>query len=57
MNIKKNIQKKLIRFAQKLVTRAYNKYGLTDDVLDMQIKVNEMRNKGNINDSDEEFVQ
>jgi len=57
MSVKTDIQKKLIRFAQKLVTRAYNKYGLTDDVLDMQVKVNGMRNKWNINDSDEEFVQ
>ena len=57
MSVKEDIQKKLIRFAQKLVTRAYNKYGLTDDVLDMQVKVNGMRNKWNINDSDEEFVQ
>ena len=57
LGIKDKIQRELIRLSQKLVNRAYRKEGATDEVLDMQVKVNEMRNKYNINDSDEEFVQ
>jgi len=57
MNIRRNIQKKIISFAQKMVTRAYEKDGLTDDVLELQIQLNELRNKYNINETDDEFVQ
>lgn len=57
LGIKDKIQRKLIRLSQKLVNRAYRKEGATDEVLDMQVKVNGMRNEYNINDSDEEFVQ
>ena len=57
LGIKDKIQRKLIHLSQKLVNRAYRKEGATDEVLDMQVKINGMRNEYNINDSDEEFVQ
>lgn len=57
MGISDRIKKSMVKFSQKLVTRAYMKEGLTDDVLDMQIQLNELRYDYNINDSDDEFVQ
>lgn len=57
MNINKSIKKLLVKFTQKLINKLYEKKGLTDEVLDAQIRLNELRNEYNINDSDEEFVQ
>ena len=57
MGISDRIKKSMVKFSQKLVARAYRKEGLTDDVLDMQIQLNELRYDYNINDSDDEFVQ
>ena len=34
---------KLLNFAQKQINKAYEKDGLTDDVLDLQIRVNKLR--------------
>ena len=57
MNISKYIQKKLVLLTQNMINRAYEKKGLTDEVLDAQIRLNELRNKYDINETDEEFVQ
>lgn len=57
MNIHRKIQKKIISFAQKMITRAYEKEGLTDEVLELQIQLNELRNKYDINETNDEFVQ
>lgn len=57
MKLIRKLQKKLIKYAQKTVTKEYEKNGLTDNVLNAQIRVNKMRNKYNINELDETFVQ
>ena len=48
--------------SQLLINQLYDKYGLTDDVLDLQIKLNTMRAETDISDNneiinDEGFVQ
>lgn len=53
MEIKKKVLSKLLDSMQKLVNRSYEKNGLTDEVLDSQVKINELRNKYNIPDSEE----
>lgn len=57
MTIREKISKKLIKFTQKLINRAYKKEGVSDRVLEDQVKLNTLKNKLDINDSDEEFVQ
>ena len=57
MNISKHIQKKIVLLTQNMINRAYEKKGLTDEVLDAQIRLNGLRNKYDINETDEEFVQ
>ena len=47
--------------AQDLVDRKFNEYGATDEVLDLQLKINFIRNKLDITDDKEkiykDFVQ
>ena len=57
MTIREKISKKLIKFTQKLINRLYKKEGVSDRVLEDQVKLNTLKNKLDINDSDEEFVQ
>ena len=57
MRFIKNIESKLINFTQKLINKSYEKYGLTDWVLDAQVRLNELRNEYDINETDDEFVQ
>lgn len=51
------LQKKLLKFDQKLITRQYNKHGLTDEILNVQLKLNEVRNRLDLDESDDEFIQ
>jgi len=57
----KKIQGKLLNTAQKLINKAYEKEGLTDRVLDAQIKLNKQRHEFNIPDekgtNDNGFLQ
>lgn len=57
----KFIDKIKLAIQQKMVSREFNKNGLTDDVLDKQIAINKKRHELNIPDSNEmiyeEFVQ
>lgn len=57
MKIVENIEKKLIKLTQDLINKAYLKEGLTDEILDAQIRLNELRNEYDINETDDEFVQ
>lgn len=42
---------------QKAIDEEYIKYGLTDEIVDKQVELNKLRNKYNINVTDEDFVQ
>lgn len=59
--MKNIIRTVLINFAQILVNKAYARSGLTDRILEDQIKINELRNKYDIPDkhfvNDEGYVQ
>ena len=60
--MKKSIQRKLLDISQILLNRAYSRKGLNDDILDLQVKINTLRNKLDIPDkneivNDEGFVQ
>ena len=57
MNIRKSIALRLLNFCQRLVNYAYEKEGLTDRVLKDQIKINELRNKHNLIEDENEYVQ
>lgn len=57
MEIRRTITKKLIKYAQKLINRAYERNGMTDKLLEQQVKLNELRHKYDINETDDEFVQ
>ena len=49
------IIKKLLDLAQDEIDKAYKEDGLTDEILDLQIKANELRAKYNI--TGDEFLQ
>ena len=53
MDIKRKIASILLDFAQKRVNQLYEYDGLSDDVLNHQLKINEFRNKLNIPDQEE----
>ena len=59
--MKRKIIAFLLNIAQSLLNRLYKKEGLTDRVLDSQIKINKLRYKSNISDKKiaiyENFVQ
>ena len=62
MDLKRIAQSKLLDISQLLINQLYDKYGLTDDVLDLQVKLNTMRAETDISDNneivnDEGFVQ
>ena len=53
---------KLLNLAQKLINKAYEKNGLTDEILDLQVELNMQRNKSDNPDknniiTDDGFVQ
>ena len=48
--MKRKIMSFLLNIAQKLLNKLYEKEGLTDRVLDSQIKINRLRCKSNISD-------
>lgn len=47
---------KLLNFTQRQIAEAYQKDGLTDEILDLQLKLNEIRAKHDISEKDE-FLQ
>ncbi len=57
----KSIQAWILNRQQAELTNKYEKFGLTDEILDKQIEINEKRHKLDIPDKDnfvyEEFVQ
>ena len=61
--ILKNIIKKLLDYLQSKNNQKYEKDGLTDEVLERQVEINEYRNRYDITDDDsvisdnEGFVQ
>lgn len=62
MEITKSVVKKLLDFAQNLNNKLYEKEGLTESVLDNQVKINSYRAKYDILDeneviTDDGFVQ
>lgn len=46
-----------LKIAQRLLERAYNKEGLTEDVLDLQLQLNDIRYKYDLNETKDDFVQ
>lgn len=57
MNIIDKIEFKLLEYVQNKVTKEYEKNGLTDDVLNAQIRINKLRNKYDISEVIDEFAQ
>ena len=53
MNVLKHIAIRLLKMVQKLINREYEKNGLSDDVLDLQIRLNRLVNKYNVNFNEE----
>ena len=57
----KSAIKPILKEAQELADKMYDEQGLTDEVLDLQIEINEIRHKLDIPDKNEriheEFVQ
>ena len=60
-NIKKFFKKISLKNKQKHVNKLYEMDGLTDEVLNLQVQINQERNEYNITDEDEkiykDFVQ
>ena len=60
-NIKKFFKKISLKNKQKHVNKLYERDGLTDEVLNLQVQINQERNDYNITDEDEkiykDFVQ
>lgn len=62
MNIKGKIVKKILNLLQLLVDKTYEKEGLSDDVLELQVRINSLRREFDIVDEthlidDTDFVQ
>jgi hypothetical protein len=56
MKVLEHIAHKLLKMVQKLIDREYEKNGFGDDLLDLQIRLNKLVNKYNVN-FDEEWKQ
>ena len=56
INVLEYIAIRLLKMVQKLINREYERNGLSDDLLDLQIRLNKLVNKYNIN-FDEEWKQ
>lgn len=57
MNLQEKLQKKILDIQQKQVTKQYKKQGLTDTILEKQVKINSKRHKLNISESEGEYLQ
>lgn len=44
---------KLLNYVQRKIAEAYNEDGLTDDILDLQLKVNKLRAEYDLPETDE----
>ena len=44
---------KLLNYTQRKITEAYKEDGLTDDILDLQLKVNKLRAEYDLPETDE----
>ena len=49
----KKIANKLLNYVQNKINKAYRKDGLTDDILDLQLKINKIRAEHNLSETDE----
>lgn len=49
----KKIANKLLNFTQKQINKAYAKDGLTDEILDLQLKLNKLRAEYDLSETDE----
>ena len=47
------IANKLLNFTQKQINKAYEKDGLTDEILDLQLKLNKLRAEHDLSETDE----
>lgn len=56
MNVLEHIAIRLLKFVQKLINREYERNGLNNDILELQIRLNKLVNKYNVN-FDEEWKQ
>lgn len=58
MNFLKRIYYKLLLdYQQEKINKKYEKYGLSDEILDEQIKINKKRNQYNISDKNERIYK
>lgn len=61
MKAKKFLQKIQLKNKQRIINKQFQKEGLTDDVLEAQIKLNQFKHENDITDSNEivykEYVQ
>ena len=46
-----------IIYKQKIIDFKFKKYGLTDEILDSQIRLNKLKNEYDVNESIKEYVQ
>ena len=53
--VKKSIIGKILNTTQLVIDKMYDKYGLTNNVLDLQIKTNTIRAKHNIPESEKKL--
>lgn len=51
INVLEHIAIRLLNFVQKTIDREYEKNGLNNDILELQIRVNQLTNKYNINNN------
>ena len=56
IKVLEHIAHKLLKIVQKLIDREYEKNGLNNDTLELQIRLNRLVNKYNVN-FDEEWKQ
>ena len=55
--VRKLVRKFKLNRKQKKVNKLYEQYGLTDEVLDMQLEINEMRNQLDISDPNQKVYK
>lgn len=53
MNFLEKIANKLLNYAQRKLNEDFEKNGLTDENLEFQLKINELRNKANLTNENE----
>lgn len=57
MSMLKELFKPILSEAQELITTEYNDKGLTNEILEAQVELNEIRNILNIHDETEEIFE